>query len=318
MKSNKKIEASTRYALLDGISHTRLIQKSDLDWTIVRAPMLTEEPEKGKIEVVNVGQINGFKLSRADLAQLMLKNVLQNIDVVFLLRPPQLADVPKYFTPFIRKIKEKEISKIVFLSVQGAENQKFIPHHKIEKLILEEGLEFIFLRPGYFMQNLTTTLLHEIKSENKIYIPSGNLKFNWVDARDIGLVSAHVLNNFEHFKNKSYEITGTEFAGFGEVAQILTEVLGKNIRYESPGPLQFYNAKRNLGVSVPMIFVMLMLHFLPRFGKNQQRLTKVVEEISGKSPVLLREYIEREKEKFGKKNVITWNFRFPHLTLLLL
>jgi putative NADH-flavin reductase len=78
MKSNKKIEASTRYALLDGISHTRLIQKSDLDWTIVRAPMLTEEPEKGKIEVVNVGQINGFKLSRADLAQFMLNEIEAN------------------------------------------------------------------------------------------------------------------------------------------------------------------------------------------------------------------------------------------------
>lgn len=108
---------------------------------------------------------------------------MQNIDIVFLLRPPQLADVPKYFAPFIRKMKEKDISKIVLLSVQGAENQKIIPHHKIEKLILEEGLEFVFLRPGYFMQNLTTTLLYEIKSENKIYIPSGSLKFNWMMPR---------------------------------------------------------------------------------------------------------------------------------------
>jgi uncharacterized protein YbjT (DUF2867 family) len=253
--------------------------------------------EKSREILSPFGELEFRKLDFEDAST--FENVLQNIDVVFLLRPPQLADVPKYFAPFIRKIKEKEISKIVFLSVQGAENQKFIPHHKIEKLILEEGLEFIFLRPGYFMQNLTTTLLHEIKSENKIYIPSGNLKFNWVDARDIGLVSAHVLNNFEHFKNKPYEITGSEFAGFGEVAQILTEVLGKNIRYESPEPLRFFYAKRKLGIPTPMIFVMLMLHFLPRFGKNQQRLTNVVEEISGKSPVLLREYIEREKEKFG-------------------
>lgn len=93
------------------------------------------------------------------------------------------------------------------------------------------------------MQNLTTTLLHEIKSDNKIFIPSGNLKFNWVDTRDIGLVSAHILNNFEHFKNKPYEITGTEFAGFNEVANILSEALGKTIRYESPDLLRFFKAK---------------------------------------------------------------------------
>lgn len=223
---------------------------------------------------------------------------LEDVDVVFLLRPPQLADVPKYFAPFIDAMKRKGISKIVFLSVQGAENQKFIPHHKIEKLILNEGLEHVFLRPGYFMQNLTTTLLHEIKSENKIFVPSGNLKFNWIDVSDIGLVGAHILNDFEKFKNQAFEITGSEFTGFSEVARILSETLGKTIRYESPNLVRFFNAKRKLGIPRPMIFVMLMLHYLPRFGKNQERLTNVVKEITGKSPAVLRKFIEREKEMF--------------------
>lgn len=112
------------------------------------------------------------------------------------------------------------------------------------------------------------------------------------------MVTAQVLNNFEHFKNKPYEITGSEFAGFGEVAQILTQVLGKSIRYKSPRPLQFFYTKRKQGIPTPMIFVMLMLLFLHRFGKNKKRLTNVVEDITGKRPVLLREFVEREKEKF--------------------
>lgn len=29
-----------------------------------------------------------------------------------------------------------------------------IPHHKIEKRILQHGLRYIFIRPAYFMQNL--------------------------------------------------------------------------------------------------------------------------------------------------------------------
>lgn len=33
---------------------------------------------------------------------------LDNVDVVFLLRPPQLADVSKYFAPFINAMKEKK------------------------------------------------------------------------------------------------------------------------------------------------------------------------------------------------------------------
>lgn len=223
---------------------------------------------------------------------------LEGVDVVFLLRPPQLADVPKYFAPFIQAMKEKKVSKIVFLSVQGVESQKFIPHHKIEKLILEAGLEYVFLRPGYFMQNLTSTLVHEIKSQQKIVVPSGKLKFNWVDARDVGSVGACILNDFENYKNRSFEITGSEFAGFEDVAVVLSDVLNKTIRYDSPNLFRFVLNKRKLGIPIPMIIVMIMLHFLPRFGKNNSRLTSTVTDITGRQPGTIREFAERERSTF--------------------
>ena len=222
---------------------------------------------------------------------------LQDIDIVFLLRPPHLANIQKIFAPFVEKMKKARIHKIVFLSVQGVENQKHIPHHKIEKLITDNGLEYAFLRPGYFMQNITTTLSYEIKHENKIFIPAGNLKLNWIDARDIGLTGAHILNDFERYKNRSYEITGSEFCGFDTVAKELSVQLGKEITYESPNLIKFYRAKRKQGIRKNMIFVMIMLHYLPRFSKNTARLTNTVKEITGKNPHTLKEYINREKDK---------------------
>lgn len=223
---------------------------------------------------------------------------LEGIDIVFLLRPPQLADIPRYFAPFVQAMKRNKVTKVVFLSVQGVEDQSLIPHHKLEKLIVSEQLEYVFLRPGYFMQNLTTTLLPEIKSCNTIFIPSGKLKFNWVDARDIGLVGAHVLTDFNFFRMKALEITGSEFTGFDEVAKLISEKTGKSIRYESPSLLKFFARKRKLGIAPAMIFVMIMLHFLPRLGKNKPRLTSVVKDITGKNPGTLKEFVEREKDKF--------------------
>ncbi len=221
---------------------------------------------------------------------------LKDVDIVFLLRPPQLADVPKYFAPFIQAMKENKVAKIVFLSVQGAETQKYIPHHKIEQLILEAGLDYVFLRPGYFMQNLTTTLVHEIKTQHKIVVPSGKMKFNWVDAKDIGLVGAHILLDFEKYKNRSFEITGSEFAGFHEVAAVLSDVLGRTIRYESPNLFRYILNKLKQGIPMPMIFVMIMLHFLPRFGKNTSRLTNTVTDINSRRPGTLHEFAERERD----------------------
>lgn len=224
---------------------------------------------------------------------------LKEIDTVFLIRPPQIAEVSKYFAPFLQKCKEASVKEIVFLSVQGAENQSMIPHHKIEKLILARGFDHIFVRPSYFMQNLTTTLLHEIQTEGKIFIPSGKLKFNWVDVRDIGLTTAHFLDDFGQYKNQAYEVTGSEFMGFKEVAKILTKETGKEIGYESPNLLRFFLHKKRQGMKNNMIFVIVMLHFLPRLGKNKRRLTDIVKKVTRKEPYQIRDFVRANKEMFA-------------------
>jgi putative NADH-flavin reductase len=61
--------------LKDAEQHAQLIAKSDLDWTIVRGPMLTEGEHTGKYRVGWVGVNTSAKISRADLAEFMLKQV---------------------------------------------------------------------------------------------------------------------------------------------------------------------------------------------------------------------------------------------------
>lgn len=68
----------TKYALLDGINHAALIKTTDLDWTIVRGPMLTNDEPKGNYEVGYVGKVSGFKLTRADLASFILDALEKN------------------------------------------------------------------------------------------------------------------------------------------------------------------------------------------------------------------------------------------------
>lgn len=249
------------------------------------------KPERAK-KVLN--EFKGLEYRTLDFVRSKIfAPALKGVDVVFLLRPPNLADVPKFFEPFVDAMIDQDIRKIVFLSVQGVENQKRIPHHKLEKLILDKSLEYAFLRPSYFMQNLTTTLKKEITEQDKIFIPSGKLKFTWVDAKDIGLVGAHILDKFDNYRNGAYEITGTEQKDFYEVAEILTEKLAREIRYESPNLIRFFRHKRKQGMPKMMIIVMIMLHYLPRFSKKENKLTNTVQEIAGKEPGSLESFIER-------------------------
>ncbi len=223
---------------------------------------------------------------------------LLNIDRVFLLRPPHIADIDKYFRPLFTKIKENKINDIVFLSVQGAEISKVIPHNKIENLMRDFGFDYINLRPSYFMQNLTTTLIDAIKNKRQIILPAGKAKFNWIDLKNIGETAAILLNRFPEFKNQSFELTGRENENFYAVTDLLNLSITSSIQYKNVNPFLFYKIKKREGMAKGMIMVMILLHFQPRFQK-EPRISDFYEHLTGKKPTSLNDFIQREKDSFN-------------------
>lgn len=219
------------------------------------------------------------------------------IDILFLLRPPHLSDVETVFRPLLKSAKINGITNIVFLSVQGAEKSTVIPHHKIERLIQEMGFNFIFIRPSYFMQNLTTTLLTEISLKSSISLPSGKAKFNWVDVRNIGEVTAILIQKFEKQQNRAYEITGTENRNFQYVAELLSQMTGRSIRYNRVNPIHFYFSKKKEGIDGSFALVMTLLHFLPRL-QAEPKISDNYLKLTGRTPTTLKAFINREKAKF--------------------
>jgi uncharacterized protein YbjT (DUF2867 family) len=225
-------------------------------------------------------------------------DAFQQMDMLFLLRPPHLSEIKRIFKPLLNAAKEAGISKVVFLSVQGVEKSKVIPHHKIENLIREMGFNYIFLRPGYFMQNLTTTLRAEIVDHKRITLPSGKAKFNWIDVKNIGEAAAELILHFDKYRNQAYELTGIEKKDFYEVAALMSDVTNRQIEYRSINPLSFYLKKRKEGDSSGLAVVMTILHFLPRF-QAEPEITDNYQILTEKDPTTLNEFIEREKDKFS-------------------
>ncbi|MGY6561756.1 MAG: NmrA family NAD(P)-binding protein [Luteibaculaceae bacterium] len=223
------------------------------------------------------------------------ENSLDGCSILFLLRPPQISEVEKYFKPIIDICKDKGVKHIVFLSVQGVEKSKIIPHHKIEKLIVDSTIPYTFLRPAYFMQNFTTTLHTDLVNKKRIYLPAGKAKFVLVDVRDIGAVSATILTNISEHINKSYELTSNEKLTFSEMAKILSNLLRTDIQYISPSLLSFFLAKRKENTPTMLILVMIMLHFFPRFQKEPET-TNWVDKITNRQPTTFEQFINDNKK----------------------
>ncbi len=62
----------------DSAEGVRLIQSSDLDWTIARFPRLMDGPHTGKYRAGYVSKESSTQLSRADAADFVLKELTEN------------------------------------------------------------------------------------------------------------------------------------------------------------------------------------------------------------------------------------------------
>ncbi len=224
------------------------------------------------------------------------KTALDGCDILFLLRPPQISEVEKYFKPLLDICNEKGVKHIVFLSVQGVEKSKIIPHHKIENLIVDSKIPYTFLRPAYFMQNFTTTLRSDLVNNKRIYLPAGNSKFTLIDVRDIGSVSASILTKISQHINKSYELTSNEKLNFLQMARILSFNLGIEIQFKSPNLISFFLTKRKQKTPTMLILVMIMLHYFPRFQKEPE-ITDWIEKITNKQPITFEQFIKDCKKE---------------------
>jgi uncharacterized protein YbjT (DUF2867 family) len=215
---------------------------------------------------------------------------LDGVDKVFLMRPPHISNIKRDMHPFMHFLKKRQISQVVFLSVQGAEGNKMVPHYDVERGCIEMELPYTFVRPSFFMQNLTTSHLPEIRDEHRLMVPAGKGKTNFIDVRDIGEVMAKMFLDDSHIR-KAYTITGQTSYGYEEIAQRLSVGLNRPIRYANPGILRFLAYHLARGRKLAMTLVMLALYTVVRLGKGDIS-TSTSEEILGRKPRSLDEFIQ--------------------------
>jgi uncharacterized protein YbjT (DUF2867 family) len=141
--------------------------------------------------------------------------------------------------------------RVVRLSVHQASHEapaRISRHHaEIEDELILSGLPYTFLRPQSFMQN-TLIAARTVASEGKIYQPFKDGKLGMIDARDIGEVASKVLTEKGH-EGKVYTLTGPAAISFYDVAEALSEVLGKEVSYTNIPLEKAKEAMLNMGLS---------------------------------------------------------------------
>lgn len=193
---------------------------------------------------------------------------LEGQQALFLVRPPAIADVKATLNPFIDVARQAGVEHIVFLSVAGADKTPFVPHRQVEDHLASRGDRYTSLRPGFFAQNLQNAYRRDIIEDNRLFVPAGHAPVNWIDVRDVAEVAALIFENPVVHRAQAHTLAGPEPVTWAAVAQMLSEVLGRDIRYEAASIPQYVLHLRRRDLLWGAIAVQTILHVLLRLGQG--------------------------------------------------
>ena len=230
---------------------------------------------------------------------------------MFLLRPPQLGQPKTQMLPALEFARGAGIKQVVFLSLHGADHNKIVPHAVIEDWLRSSGLDWTFVRASFFMQNLTTTHLTDIRDRDEIMVPAGRGGTAFVDARDVGGVAAAALIDPGRHRNRAWTPTGPQSLTYSNVAQTLAGVLGRSIRYRQPGIIRYmWHARRVLGMAWGKVAVTTVIYTVARLGRAAD-LTTDVQAVLGRPPTEFGDFAAREREAFIPDPTLRVGTRHP-------
>lgn len=162
---------------------------------------------------------------------------MRGIHTVVLMAPPN-PDCVQQNRAVVEAAKTSGVKKIIRISAIKAsesgrtENTRL--HGECDTLLVESGLQYLILRPNYFMQNIMMSL-DSISSNHCFYAGTGDGKFAMIDIRDVA-DSAAAAAITDQFNNEIIEISGPQSISFHDVAATLSEIAGRQISYVAVSP----------------------------------------------------------------------------------
>jgi uncharacterized protein YbjT (DUF2867 family) len=192
---------------------------------------------------------------------------LEPVDRLFLLRPPAISDVQTAFGPLVAAARARGMRQVVVLSVMGV--NPLMPHWRMERMVRAAGLPYVALRPAYFAQNLLAAFGEDVRQRSELRLAAGRGRLSFVDARDVAAVAARALTDPDRRGRRSQRplvLTGPQALGFADAAGLLSEELGRTVRYRPESLRERRRELRERGLDPTYIRVQLVIDITTRLG----------------------------------------------------
>tara|TARA_R110000765_G_scaffold216435_6_gene321041 strand:+ start:586 stop:1455 length:870 start_codon:yes stop_codon:yes gene_type:complete len=225
-----------------------------------------------------------------------LVQAFTGIDKLYFVSGSDIAKRIKQHENIVIAAKEAGVNHIIYTSFireRGLENSP-IPlvaegHLKTEDLIKKSGLNYTILKHNIYMEVIPMFIGEHILENKTIYLPAGEGKCAFVSREDMAKAGAIVLTTKDH-ANKEYNITAEEAYSYKDIAEMISEVTGKDILYVSPSQKEFTATLKENGVPDDIIRMMAGFSEATKIGEFKQT-SHDVTNLIGEKPTKLKEYL---------------------------
>ncbi|GAA4916380.1 uncharacterized protein YbjT (DUF2867 family) [Stackebrandtia albiflava] len=160
-----------------------------------------------------------------------------------------------------------------------------------ERGLHRSGAEWTVLRAAWFAQNFSEHFLVDPVREGVIALPAGDVTEPFVDVDDLADVAVAAMTAPGHH-GRTYELTGPRLLGFADVADILTRVLARPVRYLPVSPQEYLRAAVDAGVPAEQAEPLTALFTTVLDGRNSHT-TDTVAELLGRPARDFDDYARR-------------------------
>jgi uncharacterized protein YbjT (DUF2867 family) len=229
-----------------------------------------------------------------------LRAALQGVDRMFLVGPPtsQLALLEQ---KAVEVVRHAGIKQLVKLSAMGGRAATFPRQHaESEDYIRSTGIPYTFLRANGFMQNLVNFNAGTINAQDAFYGSEGDGKVSHIDIRDIAAVGAKVLTEDGHISG-TYTLTGPEALSSAQIAEKLSDLVGRKISFVNLPPEQLKQALLSAGIPDWSADALIDLQRLYREG-GAATVTEEVERLLGRKPTSYSRFLSDHRSAFEQRH----------------
>jgi NAD(P)H dehydrogenase (quinone) len=226
-----------------------------------------------------------------------LRAALSGCDTLLLVSGRESADRVREHRTVIEAAVDAGVAKIVYISFQGAAPEATFTfardHWHTEQLILASGINQVFLRDSFYLSGLVLLA----GADGVIRGPADGGRVAGVAHDDVAAVAATVLVD-DRWDRTTLDVTGPEALTLSEVAQRLSQVTGRTIRYVEETEEQAYASRAGYGAPAFEVAGWVSSYQAIAAGEVAA-VSDTVEQVTGRAPQGLADFLSSEPSSWA-------------------